>query len=63
MTEPTFDPEVWQTWPFPQSTVINRSGLNGAPRLDLYGEAWCDGFEVALRMADHFHKTGEWVTP
>ena len=60
--ELSFDPEVWHTWPFPRASVIGRTYMN-APRLDPYGNGWCDGFDMALRMADHFHKTGEWVVP
>jgi hypothetical protein len=57
-----FNPEVWQTWPFPRVNIVGYK-LNGTPRLDSYGEGWCDGFDLALQMADHFHKTGEWVVP
>ena len=62
MSESYFDPELWQTWPYPQNSVIGRK-VNGTPRLDEYGEGWLDGFDAALRMADHFHVTGEWVAP
>lgn len=57
-----FDPEVWQTWPIPPCNIIGHKA-NGVPRLDTYGEGWCDGFDLALQMADHFHSTGEWTVP
>lgn len=60
--QPPFDPELWPTWPFPASSIIGRK-TNGTPRLDQYGEGWCDGFEAGLQMANRFFETGEWVVP
>ena len=58
MSEP-FDPEDPKTWPIP-AHGINLRRPNGTMRLNEVGNAWFDGFDKALRMADHFGKTGEW---
>jgi hypothetical protein len=54
-----FDPEDPRTWPLPDWAVSFRRP-NGTIKLSDKGEAWFDGFDKALRMADHFHKTGRW---
>lgn len=61
-TEPAFDPENWTTWPVPDHGVNTRYDDGRVRRLSVWGDGWVDGFDMALRMADHFHKTGEWST-
>lgn len=60
MTARPFDPKDVRTWPIPDHAVNTRRP-DGTPwRLSSYGEGWIDGFDLALTMADRFHKTGEW---
>ncbi len=47
-----FDVEDWRTWPIPMHYVADGR----------YCTAWVEGFDAALRMADHFHNHGEWPT-
>jgi hypothetical protein len=54
-----FDPEDPKTWPIPEDG-ISFVRPNGTKKLNMVGDAWFDGFDMALRMADHFHKTGKW---
>lgn len=57
-----FNPEDWTTWPIPDHCVNTRDKSGQPRRLSLWGDGWVDGFDMALHMADHFHKTGEWST-
>ncbi len=55
-----FDSKDPNTWPIPGFAVYTRHPNGNARRLSEYGDGWLDGFDLALQMADKFHKTGEW---
>jgi len=58
---PEFDPEDWTTWPVPEHGINSRRPDGRIWRLSPWGDGWIDGLEMGLRMAEHFHKTGEWM--